>query len=82
MIDWYERRDELEPDMVFHTPYGIVKLDHRKPGDGTDWVVQSWYPGRPDVKGYEQGRWCCDESTIHPGDLEKRLPDDFAGETP
>ena len=67
--DWYEHRHELEPGMVFTSCFGIVRLDHRKPGDGTQWVVDSWYPGRPDVKGYEQGHWSCDESTIEPGDL-------------
>jgi len=68
-IDWYERRGELEPDMVFDSTYGIVKLDHRKPGDGTDWVVQTWYAGH----------WFYDEDSIHPADLIDRLPDDFNG---
>ena len=78
--DWYEYRDELESGMVFTSCYGIVKLDHRKPGDGTDWVVQTWYRGHLGVPGYERGHWSCDEDSIHPGDLEQRLPDDYAGE--
>jgi hypothetical protein len=77
MTDWYERRDELDPGMVFNSCYGIVKLDHRKPGDGTDWVVQTWYPGRSDIPGYERGFWCHDEDSIHPGDLTERLPDNY-----
>lgn len=79
-IDWYERRNELEPEQVFRSCYGIVKLDHRMPGDGTDWVVQTWYAGRPGVPGYERGHWSYDEASIHPGDLTERLPDDFSGD--
>lgn len=78
--DWYEHRDELEPGMVFTSCFGIVKLDHRVPGDGTDWVVETWYRGHPGVPGYEHGHWSSDESSIHPSDLEVRLPDDYAGE--
>jgi len=78
--DWYELRNELEEGQVFRSCYGVVKLDHRKPCDGTDWVVQTWYAGRPDVPGYEHGHWSCDEDSIHPGDLIERLPDDFSGE--
>lgn len=65
-IDWYERRDELEPGMVFRSHYGIVKLDHRKPGDGTKWVVAEWSNG-----------WAYYESTIEPSDLIDRLPNDY-----
>lgn len=77
--DWYERRSELRPDMVFRDYAGdLVKLDHRKPGDGTQWVVQTWYPPRPGVKGYETGRWICDECVIEPGDLVEQTPDPAA----
>jgi len=73
--DWYERRDELDPGMVFKSCYGIVKLDHRKPGDGTDWIVADWSPSSINPRG----SWAHYESSIHPGDLIERLPDDFAG---
>lgn len=78
-IDWYERRSELEPGMVFSSDYGIVKLDQRVEGDATQWVVLSWYAGRPEVKGYEQGHWSADDATIEPGDLIYRMPDDYSG---
>jgi hypothetical protein len=80
-VDWYERRNELQEGMVFSSHYGIVKLDHRKPGDGTDWVVADWCAGRPDMPGtiYERGSWAYYEDSIHPGDLIERLPDDYAG---
>lgn len=77
--DWYERRNELEPGMVFNSCYGVVKLDRGVPGDGTKWYVQSWYPGIPELAGYENGHWSCDDGTIEPGDLSDRLPDDYAG---
>lgn len=78
-IDWYERRNELEPGMVFRSCWGIVKLDDRVPGDATQWRVQSWYAGHPSIPGYEKGGWFCDDATIEPGDLTERLPDDYAG---
>lgn len=74
-IDWYERSHELDPGMVFESCYGIVRLDHRVPGDGTDWSCDVWYEGRPDVPGYETGYWSADECRIHPGDLIERLQD-------
>jgi hypothetical protein len=77
--EWYERRNELEPGMVFKSCYGIVKLDRGVPGDGTKWYVATWYAGRPDIKGYEKGSFCYDDGTIEPGDLTERLPDDYAG---
>jgi hypothetical protein len=71
MEDWYERRDELEPGQVFKTCWGdVVKLDYRVPGDGTKWRVADL-----DARG-----WAYYESTIEPGDLEDRLPDDYSGE--
>lgn len=71
MADWYERRDELMPDQVFATNSGeVVRLDHRRPGDGTQWVVQDYY----------NGRWVYDESIIEPADLNIRLSDNYAGE--
>lgn len=57
-IDWYERRSELKPDMIFRTNDGFVMLDRRKPGDGTRWIVAEWHDG-----------WTHYESTIEPGDL-------------
>ena len=64
--DWYERRRELNCGDVFRCHDGeIVKLDHPKPGDGTKWVVQSWY----------NGSWFNDESTIEPGDLDEKIAD-------
>lgn len=63
MIDWYERRDELEPEQVFLTRYGSkVKLDRRVPGDGTQWYVADWW----------NDSWAYMDSTIEPGDLDKR----------
>jgi hypothetical protein len=68
-IDWYERRDELEADQVFITQAGeIVKLDRRVPGDGTRWYVADWSNG-----------WAYYDSTIEPGDLSERLPDNYSG---
>jgi hypothetical protein len=64
--DWYARRNELEPEMVFRDYAGdLLKLDHRKPGDGTQWVVAVWHNG-----------WSYCESVIEPGDLRgEPLPD-------
>ena len=68
--DWYERRDELEQGQVFRTRWGdVVKLDHRVPGDGTQWQVEDFH----------NGSWLCDEGSIEPGDLETRLPDEYSG---
>jgi hypothetical protein len=64
-IDWYDRRDELEPGMVFTSCYGLVRLDHRVPGDGTDWIA---------LTSYDEGKsWVADESRIHPGDLIEKI---------
>lgn len=58
-IDWYERRAELEPEMVFRSFDGsLVKLDRQVPGDGTKWYVADWHNG-----------WSYCDSTIEPGDL-------------
>lgn len=79
MNDWYERRDELEAEMIFDSCWGFVKLDRSVPGDGTKWYVASW------LKGYTQGKtvvadhWSYEDSTIEPGDLTTRMPDDWAG---
>jgi hypothetical protein len=63
MIDWYERRDELEPEQVFRARDGsLVKLDRRVPGDGTKWYVADWF----------NGHWSHEDSTIEPGDLSER----------
>lgn len=80
--DWYERRRELKPGMVFATRHGaIVRLDQRTPGDGTNWDCDVWMAGRPDMPGtfYERGRWTAEGAEYHPGDLTERLPDDYAG---
>lgn len=71
MTDWYERQDELEPGMVFTSVFGIVRLDQRVPGDGTQWMVETW-----------DDRWVADGNRIEPADLEERLPDDFNGLQP
>lgn len=69
-IDWYDRRDELEPGMTVITHQGEkFRLDHRVPGDGTDWCCDVWYEGQPGIVGYENGHWSCDEARIHPGDI-------------
>lgn len=57
-IDWYERRDELNPEQVFLTAHGVVKLDRSVPGDGTKWYVADWCNG-----------WSYFDSTIEPGEL-------------
>jgi hypothetical protein len=63
MIDWYERRHELEPGQIFRAQDGsIVKLDRRVPGDGTKWYVADWWKG-----------WAYMDSTIEPGDLAERI---------
>jgi hypothetical protein len=67
MFDWYERRDELKPGMVFKTQLGdIVKLDRRVPGDATQWYVEDWSNG-----------WGCYDSTIEPGELDTPLPSTY-----
>lgn len=65
MQDWYERRNELDPGMAFKLNCGdtIVRLDHRIPGDGTDWSCDLWL----------NGHWSGEEFRIHPGDLGERL---------
>jgi ribonuclease I len=63
--DWYERRDELQPGMIFHTQDGsVVKLDRRVPGDGTDWYVLDFSWSR---------NWSDEDSRIHPSDLADRV---------
>jgi hypothetical protein len=58
--DWYERRHELRPGMVFRSSdESLVKLDRRVPGDGTKWYVADW----------SYGSWGFYDSTIEPGDL-------------
>lgn len=62
-IDWYERRDELDPGQIFRMSDGsIVMLDRRVPGDGTAWYVADWWDG-----------WAYMDSRIEPGDLRERL---------
>lgn len=58
-LDWYERRRELEPDMIFRTAHGVVKLDRGVPGDGTKWYVLDW----------NGDGWSAYDDTIEPGDL-------------
>ena len=62
MIDWYERQNELKPDQVFDSCYGLVKLDRRVPGDGTKWYVADWVD-------YNKS-WAYYDSIIEPGDLK------------
>lgn len=65
-IDWYERRDELDAGDVFTLQGGgIVKLDYRVPGDGTQWYVADW----------SGGSWAYWDSKIEPGDLADRCAD-------
>ena len=75
-IDWYDRRNELQPGMVFNSCWGIVQLDQGIPGDGTKWYVLD---GR---NSYNTGKWgwYSEDSTVEPGDLIERLPDNYAGE--
>lgn len=59
-MDWYNNRDQLEPDQIFITHQSdLVKLDRRVPCDGSKWYVASWY-------GHY---WSYEDSTIEPGDL-------------
>ena len=60
-IDWYKRRDELKPGLVFMTVDGVVQLDRGVEGDATKWTVLDW-------NTYTQG-WSCEDSEIEPGDL-------------
>lgn len=78
-IDWYERSDDLQSRMIFDSCYGIVRLDRRVPGDGTDWYADVWIDGRPGVPGYENGHFSCEDARIHPADLIERLADDWQG---
>lgn len=65
--DWYADRDKLEEGQVFRMYDGsFVKLDHRKPGDGTQWVVADWRGVPP---GHASTGWAYYENTIEPGDL-------------
>lgn len=64
---WYENRDRLREGMVFQQYDGsVVKLDHRKPGDGTQWVVADWYGIPP---GHHSTGWSYSENIVEPGDL-------------
>ena len=67
--DWYERRHELEPGMVFIDFQGCaVKLDRDVPGDGTRWYVANWLNG-----------WAYYDAQIEPGDLTgEPIPDELA----
>jgi len=69
MTDWYERRDELEPDQVFRINDGtVVRLDRRVPGDGTKWYVADWFNG-----------WAYYDNTIEPSDICELLSDSYSG---
>lgn len=66
MNDWYDRRNELKPGMVFRDYAGdLVKLDRRVPGDGTKWYVADW-TGRS---------WSYCDGTNEPGDLVEVVAD-------
>lgn len=58
-LDWYERRRELEPGMIFRTAHGVVKLERGVPGDGTKWYVLDW----------NGDGWSAYDDTVEPGDL-------------
>lgn len=58
--DWYERRHELMPGMIFVCQGAYVQLDRSVPGDATQWYVADW-----NGKG-----WSYYDSVIEPGDLE------------
>ena len=58
-IDWYERRHELAPGMVFKTNDGVVRLVGGVEGDATKWEVDDWY----------DGSWSLEGTEIEPGDL-------------
>lgn len=63
-VDWYARRDELMPDMVFIDRQGDrVMLDQRVEGDGSKWEVADW----------NVDHWSYDGGTIEPGDLVERI---------
>lgn len=63
--DFYQRRDELRPGQVYRTCVGnIVRLARHLPGDGTDWLVETWDDG-----------WRGEDDRIHPSELSERLPD-------
>jgi hypothetical protein len=64
MTDWYERRDELKPDMVFRNQEGsLVKLDRRVPGDGTRWYAAIMWGDT----------WAYMDHTIEPSDLRELI---------
>lgn len=82
MIDWYERSHELEPEQVFRLEgNSVVKLDHRKPGDGSAWIVATWHKGFLAGATYKAcaPHWSYQEDTIEPGDLIERLPNNWEG---
>lgn len=63
--DWYKRRDELQPGLIFLTHEGsVVRLDRMVPGDGTKWYVADWW----------NDSWSYMDSTIEPGDLRNLIP--------
>ena len=68
--NWYDRRDELQPGMVFRAyDDGVVKLLRRTPDNGTWWYAADWY-----------GKWLEHGSIYGPRDLLERLPDNWSGE--
>lgn len=68
---WYENSHLLDPEQIYTHEWDdcIVKLDRRVPGDGTRWYAATWH-----------GRWIYDDYTVEPGDLARRLPDNWEGE--
>lgn len=69
MSDWYEKRHELLPDMVFTDYEGDkVKLVAQVPGDATQWYVAVWYAGWETL-----GHWSYEDTIIEPGDLREYL---------
>lgn len=65
-VDWYDRRDELTAGMVFVDYKGAkVMLDHRVPGNVTQWYVADWW----------DGSWSYANAKIEPGDLVEWIAD-------
>lgn len=71
MADYfYEHQHDLDPEQVFRTDYGnVVKLGRPVPGDGSKWYVADF--------NVHTGKWCYVGSTLEPGELAERLPDDW-----
>lgn len=66
MLEWYERRNELEQGQTFIDYEGDkIMLDRRVPGDGTRWYAATW--------NTYYSSWSYDDFEIEPGDLRERI---------